>query len=218
MVSVVVVSSPNGDHAPDSVPRRVFDELPRIEIELESLVPLGRQALPYVWVRGRNRESFGPVMAGFPEVTDVEVLQRVDGGVLFRVEWDVDSPTLECVARTGGSVMDAIGTAEGWKLTLRFEQSDGATAFQRCCREQDVPLEVSRIGTISDGLGGAASAVTERQREALESAYERGYFERPREATQEEIAEELDISAAAAGDRLRRGTANLVEAVLRDDG
>lgn len=218
MAPVVVVSTSNGPEAPDSVPRRIFVELPEIEIELESLVPLERRALPYVWVGGQDREAFGSVLAGFPEVTEVEVLQRFDGRTLFRIEWNVDSPTLECVARTGGSVMAALGTADRWTLTLRFEGHDGAATFQRCCHERDVPLEIDRIGSIPDGPGWGGQVVTERQREALESAYERGYFERPREATQEEIAEELDISAAAAGDRLRRGTANLVEAVLRDDG
>lgn len=216
MVSVVVVSSPNGDAAPDSVQRRVFEELPGVDLDLESLVPLGRRALPYVWVRGPTRDEFGPVVGEFPEVSSVEVLERVEGATLYRLEWTVDSPALDCIAGAGGAVMDARGTAEGWELSIRFERSDDAAAFQRCCRERGVPLEVERIGTVRDGWSVDGSPVTPAQREALETAYDRGYFERPRETTQVAIADELGISAAATGSRLRRGTAKLVESFLED--
>lgn len=216
MVSIVVVSSPNDESAPDSVPRRVFDEAPGIEIEVESLVPFGERAIPYVWVWGTPVTPFERALRTFPEVTEVESLERVDGGALYRVEWSVDSPLLRCVLRAGGTLMEAYGTAERWELTLFFEDGDDAAAFQRCCRERDIPLEVERVGTMADGLDGGGTPVTDRQREALETAYANGYYERPRMATQEDIAAELGISAAAAGDRLRRGTAKLVESVLRD--
>ena len=216
MVSVVVVASPNVDSAPDSVPRRVFDEVPGIEIEVESLVPLGERAVPYVWAWGSPVTAFERTLRTFPEVTGVEPLERVDGGALYRVEWSVDSPLLLCVHRAGGAVMEAYGSADRWELTLFFEADGDAAAFRRCCREQAVPLEVERVGTVANGLEGDGPPVTDRQREALEAAYVAGYFERPRRATQGEIAAELGISAAATGDRLRRGAANLVEAMLRD--
>lgn len=221
MVSVVEVASPNDESAPDSVPRRVFEEVPEIEMEVvemevESLVPFGGRAIPYVWAWGKPVTAFERALRTFPEVTEVEPLERVDGGALYRVEWSIDSPLLRCVLRAGGTVMEAYGTAARWQLTLFFEDSNGAAAFQRCCRDRDLPLEVVRVGTMADGLGDGGTPVTDRQREALRIAYTNGYFERPRRVSQEEIAAQLDISAAATGDRLRRGTANLVESMLRD--
>jgi predicted DNA binding protein len=47
-------------------------------------------------------------------------------------------------------------------------------------------------------------AMTDKQLEALELAYERGYFERPRQVTQEALANELDISKQALSRRLSR--------------
>lgn len=216
MVTVAVVTSPNSDDAPDCVPRRVFEEAPGAEIELESLVPLGRRAVPYVWVWGDELDPFDRALRGCPEVADAEVVEDVDGGALYRVEWDVDSPVIRCIERADGTLRDAYGTAEEWELTIWFEEGEDATAFQQCCRERGVPLEVARIRATADEREDGDEPVTQPQREALETAYANGYFERPRGATQEDIAEQLGISAAAAGNRLRRGTANMVETLLDD--
>ena len=56
--------------------------------------------------------------------------------------------------------------------------------------------------------------VSEKQREALVLALEMGYFEIPREATLEAVAERLDISTKAASERLRRGQTNLLNDTL----
>lgn len=216
MVTVALVSSPNGDDAPDSVPRRVFDAAPNVEIELESLVPLGGNAIPYVWVWGDELVGFERALVEDEAVTAVEVLERVDGGALFRVEWTVDSPVIECVDRAGGSLMGAHGTAERWELDVWFEAGEDARRFQECCRDRGVPLEVKRLRTVAEAADADDAPVTRRQREALVTAYESGYFERPREATQADVAQQLGISAAATGNRLSRGTANLVKSLLDD--
>ena len=46
------------------------------------------------------------------------------------------------------------------------------------------------------------SSLTDKQREAAELAIEMGYYKRPREASLEEIADELDISQQALSQRL----------------
>lgn len=216
MVTVAVFSSPNTDDGPDAVPRRIFEEAPDVEIELESLVPLGGRAIPYIWVWGEELGSFERALDAFSEIGDAAVVETVGGGALYRVEWTVDSPIIECIASAGGTLVDAHGTAERWSLKTWFERGSDARAFQRCCRERGIPLEVERIGTTTGARGNGDSPVTERQLEALRTAYAKGYFERPRGSTQQEIADELGISAAATGNRLRRGTANLVESFLDD--
>jgi len=47
--------------------------------------------------------------------------------------------------------------------------------------------------------------LTDPQREALVLAYERGYFNSPREVTMEELGAELGITQQAVASRLRRG-------------
>lgn len=59
--------------------------------------------------------------------------------------------------------------------------------------------------------------VTGPQREALVLAVERGYYDVPRRCTTAELAATLGISDQAVSERLRRGTATLVERTLGDD-
>lgn len=56
--------------------------------------------------------------------------------------------------------------------------------------------------------------LTDRQIEVLETAYEMGYFERPRRANATEIAAELDISLSTFGEHLAAAEAKLLEDVL----
>lgn len=60
------------------------------------------------------------------------------------------------------------------------------------------------------GRDGPLDTLTERQREVLETAYEMGYFEVPREVASEAIAAELDIDASTVTEHLQRAERNLL--------
>jgi predicted DNA binding protein len=60
----------------------------------------------------------------------------------------------------------------------------------------------------------AEDALTDTQQEALVLAYERGYFESPRQVTLEELGEELGISQQAVGSRLRGGIKHILGSTL----
>lgn len=67
---------------------------------------------------------------------------------------------------------------------------------------RSVSLERIRTG-VADGYGqGDGVALTEKQREALKTAIETGYYDRPREATLEDLAAELDVTPSAVSQRL----------------
>lgn len=56
--------------------------------------------------------------------------------------------------------------------------------------------------------------LTDRQREALVTAHEMGYFDVPRGAELADVADELGIGASALSERLRRAQAHLVETTV----
>lgn len=210
MVSVAEIRSPH-DGAPDSAHRRLLETVPGVDIELESFVPIDDGVAPYVWAWGNQLAEFERAIERLDEITDVERLDDVEDGALFRVEWEADSPLMQCVQRSNGSLMDVYGTTDQLELTILFESGDDASAFRRCCRNAGVPLQVDRLRPAVAVIGKRTAGITDAQREALLTAHDVGYFERPRAVTQSDLAERLGISAAAVGSRLRRGTANLVE-------
>jgi hypothetical protein len=81
-----------------------------------------------------------------------------------------------------------------------FWQAEGGFALRRLTRdgESEAP---------GDGL-------TDRQREALRVAYERGYFDIPRGSSLEAVADELDITPSSLSERLRRAQTHLVETTV----
>ena len=58
---------------------------------------------------------------------------------------------------------------------------------------------------------------TDRQWEVLRTAYLKGYFERPREHTGEEVAESLDISSATFSQHLRSALRNLLSVAIETE-
>ncbi|WP_248517740.1 helix-turn-helix domain-containing protein [Salinarchaeum laminariae] len=64
----------------------------------------------------------------------------------------------------------------------------------------------------------ATDALSDRQREALLTAFELGYFEVPRGATLADVAAKLGISAASASERLRRAQRTLIAGSLDAPG
>lgn len=75
-------------------------------------------------------------------------------------------------------------------------------------------VAVREIGTFPDERTAPASALSPRQREALEAALEAGYYETPREATHADVAERLDCAANTATVHLQKAEAKLVRSVI----
>lgn len=59
--------------------------------------------------------------------------------------------------------------------------------------------------------------LTDRQVEALRSAYENGYFERPRRITQQQLAERMDVTPSTFGQHLNAAMQKLLATTFPDD-
>ena len=79
-----------------------------------------------------------------------------------------------------------------------------------------VETEIRRIG--GEGAMPLSAApeqsLSRRQREALEAALALGYYDRPRQATHEDVAERLGCAPSTASEHLQKAEAKLVRAVL----
>lgn len=97
----------------------------------------------------------------------------------------------------------------GWRQTGWFADHAAFSEFPRFWRANSTfrLLRLTRDGDAE----APGEGLTDRQREALRTAYERGYFEIPRRATLADVAAELDVSTSAASERLRRAQTELIE-------
>ena len=94
-----------------------------------------------------------------------------------------------------------VGTDEELQRTVE-ELPDGA------------PVDVVRLAEFDPGAFDAASDLTPRQREALEAAYDAGYYGAERTGSVAEVAATLDCAPGTAAEHLRKAEARVVRRAL----
>lgn len=77
-----------------------------------------------------------------------------------------------------------------------------------------VEYEVDRVSDEGRWSTDLHPGLPERQREALRKAHRLGYYEVPRRATHEEVAEELGCSKSTASEHLRKAEARVLREAL----
>ena len=193
----------------------IFNELPGVTVRLERVVPSTDVVIPYVWVRGSHSEDIVGAFSDHPGVRNIELVDSVEDEYLLRAEWVADyEGILSTLAETEIPLIEATGTDEQWTFEIRGDERSDIAAFQQCCRELDIPITLTALHALTPVKTASEAAITDEQQEALVLAFERGYFESPREITMAELGEELGISQQAVASRLRRGTRRILGGTL----
>ena len=82
---------------------------------------------------------------------------------------------------------------------------------------EDVPeqirVELEQLSDYDPELRELSSMLTDRQREILDTAADLGYYEVPRRATHQDIADELDLSTTTVGEHLRKIEARMLSEI-----
>lgn len=76
-----------------------------------------------------------------------------------------------------------------------------------------VSIELEQLSDYDPEERALAALLTERQREILDTAVEIGYYQVPREATHEDVADELGIATTTVGEHLRKIEARVLAEV-----
>lgn len=194
----------------------VLEEPDVDQIEFEPILPTERYTLPFFRMWGQNIEDRVGTLRDESAVDSVTLLARLTNSGLFRVRWSDGTIAWlrNAVNQADVALLGATVSENEWTVRMRAHEEEDLSTFQHQCREKDLAPELTRVTTSGDGVRGTQDRVTPAQREALLLAAERGYFDRPRQVTLEELAEQVDISRQAFAGRLRRGQYNLIQNVL----
>jgi HAMP domain-containing protein len=189
----------------------VFETLSDVTIEIERVVPTNEAILPYFWVRNVPVNRVQTTLEAQGALESFTIVDDLGEQGLVRARWNPDvEGVFTGIVETDLTVLSATGTQEEWRFEFRAESPDQIGAFQQYCANHGINGELIRLhGAGRDDAAGQYS-LTSEQREALLLAFNRGYFEFPRESTLDELATELGIARQSFGDRLRRGHKNLI--------
>jgi predicted DNA binding protein len=80
---------------------------------------------------------------------------------------------------------------------------------------EEIGVDIEAVGGPAVRGDGVLSRLSERQREALEAGIAVGYYDTPRGATSEDVAEELGCAPSTAATHLRKAESALVTGLLQ---
>lgn len=87
--------------------------------------------------------------------------------------------------------------------------------FDEVGDDDSLAFDVVETGEYRPDEAAFARLLTARQREVLEAAVEAGYYEAPRRATLNDVAEAVGIASTTAGEHLRKVEARVLGALVR---
>lgn len=179
-----------------------------VEFVLESVVKLreGRE-LQYWLADSDNTELADAVFDHFERIRDVQLLSVGDG--VARYELDADAGSLDRIFDAfGGELRSMAVVGETGSLVGRVPAAVDLEALETVVREwgDDVELvSIRRIVAPTSLKRLVEGDLTDRQLAALKAAYFRGYYDVPRTATGEAIADRLGITKQTFHTHLRKG-------------
>lgn len=159
--------------------------------------------------------SFENALAEDATVEEFSRMSETERNAIYRISHPPETKLLTPeTIRTGGMMTDAHSSENGWVVTLQLPDWESMSELGSFCEDEGIAFDLYRVYTQDEWELQGTTGLTQPQREALVAAYEAGYFEEPRETSQEQLADILDISPTATGGRLRRGMATLIETTL----
>jgi predicted DNA binding protein len=139
-----------------------------------------------------------------------------DGGTVYEVEREREGCVCETIESLACPVADVRAEEGTLVVTLHLGGVDRLRAVVGELRERYDGVSVRYLAR---GAGDAdpeslvpvdVGRLTDRQREAIETAYEMGYFEYPREANASEVAEAMDIGPSTLIEHLTAAQSKLM--------
>lgn len=195
--------------------------IPEVELDMVDLY-LGRndRIQGIFWVDAPDDDAFEESLSESNLIGDWELLVDRPGRKLYNLTVAQGGALSRPVDRSReyNVVWQQTRVQEG-ALRIRAIVPDrkALTGFHQAIREDGYEFSLHQVTSdIESGLAGEPS-LSKRQREALILAYERGYYEQPRQVSLAEIGEELGISESAVSGRLLRGISQLLEDTLPVD-
>lgn len=131
---------------------------------------------------------------------------------LFKFSFPESDPGYQFMENQGVPSDDIRVTDQGMDVALVGSQQDIARELDDYA-EAGMNVLLQRMGDYT-GPRNTLAALTDRQREILETAYQLGYFDVPRRVSTTDIAEEINLDPSTVAEHLQRAERNLFDNLL----
>ena len=210
------LSLPEADAFPNAVAERVGTP---VNCRRVRPAPDGRTTLTFDLARS-SVDGVREVESEFVTVESLDVIEQSDDAV-FRATLagsTVATTLLSCGAIPG----EVVARADRTSTTVRLPHDADVRRFLDRLDEHYPGVELvsrrdiaGRADTQATAHRAFAEDLTDRQREVLRTAHERGFFESPREITGVELADHLGVSQPTVTHHLREAQKRLFDTLLQ---
>ncbi len=181
-------------------------QFPNATFRLLSGYRLDERALELGEVRTDTPAEVVAAMRDHPAIHGYELLESGKSRALGKYE-TADTALYEFVEQSALTIEFPVDVQRGWyefDLTGTREELD---RLRETLDDSPLAYELDALVTTAD----TDSLLTDRQRELLDAAVRKGYFEVPRSCTLAELADEVGVDKSTASTVLRRGEGRLVK-------
>jgi len=113
-------------------------------------------------------------------------------------------PAVDVLAAHGASVQSLTATPQEVEVSVTVPRTRSVRELVAACEERLPGIELVRRSQPASQPAVLVEGLTEKQRTALRTAYEHGFFSWPREHTGEEVADAMGVSAPTFHQHLRK--------------
>ena len=162
-----------------------------------------------LWISCDDRAAVPAALGADSTVRGYEPLREAGDETLYEITLERSLLLVrDLVHRHDGTVRAAYSDGDEWTLEVRFPSRESLSTMHDAFENYVTEATFESI-TSTDPVGDRQTDLTDGQHRLLETAIELGYFDIPRSATLEDLAEELDVSHQALSERLRRAQQKL---------
>ncbi|WP_226479145.1 bacterio-opsin activator domain-containing protein [Natrinema amylolyticum] len=198
--------------ASDTALGATFEDIPSLVCEMEQAIAIDDFG---IWLSGADISAINSALEADSTVTVHSVIRSADESWLYNIRFsDEIIGMISLIVEEGGTALKARAKNGRWTVELRFPTREDVSQVYEQLRGRDVQVDVVQIQPFSKDTADEIR-LTPAQSEALLAAIQHGYFEIPREISQEELATELEISHQALSERFRRGFRTLATTEIK---
>ena len=178
------------------------------EFRVLSGFPTDRGVEALVEVTGADVDAVAAHARAADAIDAIRVITRTDGGGVFKHESTI-TPGYETFKRAGVAPSYPVSIRDGEVVVDVTERRERLTRLLDSLREMSADVTVVSVRTGTD----SANLLTDRQREVVAVALERGYYDHPRRCTLTSLADDIDVSKSTASDLLQRAESRVMSHV-----
>lgn len=168
--------------------------------------------------RGEQLDTFETALDDSSTVSDPLTIERTTNRRVYRVELTDDARWMTPgLVLAGARPLDVESSHQRWEVRAQFRSRTTLGAFREYCTENDISYRLKQLCWTPHGGQRTNFGLSPKQLETVREAHRSGYFNVPRQVSQQQLADHFGISSSAVSQRLRRATAQVFEETVLAD-